>query len=383
MNSLGIAVLIPGWYSFETTGGGKTILELVKAFQKFGADTLFLAPDNCKDYTMQKDELKSPLFLNLFNTPRHLRLFAFPFVIILRFLQIFSLYGKQISNFFSSQSLIIIFTHNDVVSTAFSAFAKKLFYKSKVVLVFPWYHVHDGLGGVLNLCALNFAKQIDILYTESSHNGINAKNSSEMFEEKSFVAGVGIDYAKYRKDETLEPKEYDACFVGRIHPCKGVFDLVRVWKTITAQYPKNRLAIVGEGLPVHEKELRALVAKEHLENNVVLTGYVSEKQKTRIISTSKVLVHPSYAECIPLVFLEAMVCKTPVVTYYLPTYSKLSDLIYCVNLGDEVGLANKIMAVLNHLHECNNQLKLQKSMQYASNSDWQLIAKRLLQKCES
>lgn len=380
MNSLGIAVLIPGWYSFETTGGGKTIVESVKAFQKYGADTLILSPSNCKDYNIQKEEIRSHQFLGLFSTPKRSRVLFFPLVMLVRFFQISLFHLKGIRCFIDHHDLVMVLTHNDVISTAFSIFIKKLFSRNrKIVVVFPWYHVPSGFHGLLTLLALKFIRQVDILYTESSCNNLTEKTFSAIFEKKAFVAGVGIDYVRYQISSVNGTnKGYDACFVGRIHPCKGIFDLVKAWKIVTMHFPQSKLVIVGEGLPAHERELRGLITDIGLERNIDLIGFVPEEHKIAVISNSKVLVHPSYGECIPLVFLEAMACETPIVTYYLPTYVNVKDLIYSVKLGDMRSFANAILDLLNGKNEAKRESKLVNAKLFAYNSDWVSIAKRLL-----
>jgi glycosyltransferase involved in cell wall biosynthesis len=383
---LGIAVLLPGWYSSETTGGGKTILESVKAFQRFGASALILAPANCKDYHIHKSELNKHVYLRLFNTPSVFRFVFFPFVISVRFAQISLKYIKQIKTFIQQQNMTIILSNSDIISTLFSISIKRVFsHNRKIVIVFPWYHIHHGLGGVLTLCALRFVGHADILYTESTINNIVSaeKPSAHVFEAKSFVAGVGIDYAKYQKEASRTKKiEYDACFIGRIHPSKGVFDLIKAWQIVVTRYPKSKLAVVGEGLPMHERELGDLIKQFGLQQNISRLGFVSEKQKINVIFNSKVLVHPSYGECIPLVFLESMVCKTPIVTYYLPTYVDIGKYVFSVKLGDILGLAESILNFIEEKNYKNHVSRLNEAKNYALSSDWKIIAERLLDKSE-
>lgn len=95
-------------------------------------------------------------------------------------------------------------------------------------------------------------------------------------------------------------------FAGRISKEKGILDLIET----AAKLPKEiHLLVLGAG-PEEEKVKEA--AKSH--PNVHYMGYVPKERTISLIRGSDILVQPSLVEGISSTILEAMACKTPVIT---------------------------------------------------------------------
>ncbi len=45
----------------------------------------------------------------------------------------------------------------------------------------------------------------------------------------------------------IEKRKYDACFVGRFHPQKGVLELIDIWKMVCKDNSYAKLAMIGIG----------------------------------------------------------------------------------------------------------------------------------------
>jgi len=127
-------------------------------------------------------------------------------------------------------------------------------------------------------------------------------------------------------------KTYDAIYVGRISPDRGMFDVIEIWKMVTRKEPKARLLIIGGGLPHYVQKLRELIELYKLSNNVTLTGGIEDKEKFSLMSRSKVFVLPSHNEGFCLVISEALSMGLPVVAYELPAllevYGKYPAIFY-------------------------------------------------------
>lgn len=110
-----------------------------------------------------------------------------------------------------------------------------------------------------------------------------------------------------------EPNEDYFIFIGRIDPKKGIDLLINVFNSIKKN--KVKLKILGS-----ENEyciqLKLLVKKLNLENNVEFLGGVFGEEKYHLIANARALIAPSYSEAIGMVNLEAAACKTPVITTY-------------------------------------------------------------------
>ena len=55
----------------------------------------------------------------------------------------------------------------------------------------------------------------------------------------------------------------------------------------------------------------------------------------------------SYEEGIPITFFEGMACGLPIVTYYLPSYAELKNLVIQVPVGNVEILAHRIESLLS------------------------------------
>jgi glycosyltransferase involved in cell wall biosynthesis len=115
-----------------------------------------------------------------------------------------------------------------------------------------------------------------------------------------------------------EPKEkrFDAVFIGRFHPQKGVLELIDIWDYVVQRKKDARLAIIGTG--DLELEVREKIQKYSLEGNVVLFGFKDGIEKLKIFKDSKVVVHPAIYDSGGMAACEAMACGLPGVSFDLP-----------------------------------------------------------------
>lgn len=113
-----------------------------------------------------------------------------------------------------------------------------------------------------------------------------------------------------------QPKQYDVCWIGRVHRQKGIDDLLATLQSLAGVFPDFRAVLMGkvEGL------LRPRVEAMGLGDRVVFSGFVSEEEKLRLFKASRLFLMPSRHEGSPRVVGEALVCGVPVLAYDLATY---------------------------------------------------------------
>ncbi|SPE57101.1 hypothetical protein SBV1_2630017 [Verrucomicrobia bacterium] len=124
----------------------------------------------------------------------------------------------------------------------------------------------------------------------------------------------GMDVAA--ADAAPERKEFDVVWAGRVHPQKGVDDLLATLEWLGKRLPDFRAVIIGRSKTVLEPKIRQL----GLSENVVFTGLVSEAEKFRTLKASRVFVMPSRYESWGIVVGEALASGIPVVAYELECY---------------------------------------------------------------
>lgn len=166
------------------------------------------------------------------------------------------------------------------------------------------------------------------------------------------VAPFGIDVPSDDRGDAATPatggRGRMALFVSRIHPKKGLINLVEAWArlkregaTDSAVRPADRwhLVIAGPDEGGHESEVKARAAALGLsvqtsalpaEGGVVPTadvdfvGPVYDRQKTALYRDADLFVLPSHSENFGVVVLEALACGLPVMTTKATPWGELN-----------------------------------------------------------
>jgi glycosyltransferase involved in cell wall biosynthesis len=99
------------------------------------------------------------------------------------------------------------------------------------------------------------------------------------------------------------------CAVGRLVPVKRFDILLRSMQSVLARVPECKLVIVGDG-PL-EAELKHMAAELNISRAVVFAGY--RRNARAIMAGADVFVLSSDMEGLPIVLLEALAAKVPIV----------------------------------------------------------------------
>lgn len=106
-------------------------------------------------------------------------------------------------------------------------------------------------------------------------------------------------------------KVYDIVYIGRLIYAKGVQDLIVAFSNLVKKFPKQNLYIVGKG--AHKEELERLAQNLNISSKVKFMGEKNKKEVYDILSKTKIFVHPSYTEGLPVSVIEAGVFSLPVI----------------------------------------------------------------------
>jgi glycosyltransferase involved in cell wall biosynthesis len=134
--------------------------------------------------------------------------------------------------------------------------------------------------------------------------------------------------------------------VASFVPEKNHVGLLRIVKRLLDSGQNIKLILIGDGKLRNavEEQIRQL----KLDNHVFTLGYRTDVMT--IVDSAHVFVLPSLIEGLPGVILEAMYCKTPVVTYNVGGISEVvrnGETGWLVPPGDEDGFIRAVGAVLN------------------------------------
>lgn len=103
--------------------------------------------------------------------------------------------------------------------------------------------------------------------------------------------------------------------VGRLCEQKGQLLLVEAAQRLVAQGVDFELVLAGDG--EMRGTIEALVRHYNLQGRVRITGWVSGEQVREEILAARALVLPSFAEGLPVVIMEAMALKRPVISTFV------------------------------------------------------------------
>jgi poly(glycerol-phosphate) alpha-glucosyltransferase len=107
-------------------------------------------------------------------------------------------------------------------------------------------------------------------------------------------------------------------FLGRIHPKKGLINVLHAWKELKElDYvsPENpwHLVIAGWNQNGHREQLEKLGHDLDIGENIHFTGPQFGKEKTATLSQADAFILPSYSEGLPMAVLEAWSHNLPVI----------------------------------------------------------------------
>ena len=102
---------------------------------------------------------------------------------------------------------------------------------------------------------------------------------------------------------------------GRLCEQKGQLLLLEAAKKLHDSGMDFELILAGDG--EMRAEIESLIIKYRLQNKVKITGWISSDEVRNHILSSQALVLPSFAEGLPVVIMEAMSLRRPVISTYI------------------------------------------------------------------
>ncbi|WGV20315.1 glycosyltransferase [Pseudomonas putida] len=103
--------------------------------------------------------------------------------------------------------------------------------------------------------------------------------------------------------------------VGRLCEQKGQLLLLEAVRVLAGRSIACELVLAGDG--EMRGQIEALIARHGLQQQVRITGWISSAQVREEILAARALVLPSFAEGLPVVIMEAMALRRPVLTTYV------------------------------------------------------------------
>ena len=116
-----------------------------------------------------------------------------------------------------------------------------------------------------------------------------------------------------RKHPELAGKRW-LLFLSRIHPKKGVSELLRVWRDTEGDFPQWQLIVAGPDLEGYEPGMRREALNSKIANRVTFAGMLSGSERKAAFANADVFVLPTHSENFGVAIAEALAYGLPVIT---------------------------------------------------------------------
>ena len=132
---------------------------------------------------------------------------------------------------------------------------------------------------------------------------------------KIHVVHCGIDHKFYRgfPDQPLSSRRL-VC-VGRLCEQKGQLLLLDATRILAAKGIEFELVLAGDG--EMRPEIERFIKANRLTSNIRITGWISGEQVRDELLAARALILPSFAEGLPVVIMEAMALRRPVISTFV------------------------------------------------------------------
>lgn len=131
-----------------------------------------------------------------------------------------------------------------------------------------------------------------------------------------FVVRGGVDLSVPDSVPAPAHPSYDAVFIGRLHPQKGIMELMDIWKIVVRQRPWAQLVVIGSGPLGDQAQKKA--AQLGLSDHIHFIGFSDGVEKFKIVKASRIIVHPAVYEVGGMAMAEGLVCGLPGVSFDHP-----------------------------------------------------------------
>jgi len=140
---------------------------------------------------------------------------------------------------------------------------------------------------------------------------------------KIHIVRCGLELEQFTPAPPIAPGNQNLVCVGRLCPQKGQVHIPAAVAALRQRFPALKVILVGDG--ESRGEIEAEIAEHGVAEQVILHGWGTNEQVRRLISDSRALLLPSYAEGLPVVIMEAFAMGRPVISTTIAGIPELVD----------------------------------------------------------
>jgi colanic acid/amylovoran biosynthesis glycosyltransferase len=166
---------------------------------------------------------------------------------------------------------------------------------------------------------------------------------------KIHVVRCGLDRSFFENPmPEFKPTVPRLICVGRLCEQKGQLLLLEAAVRLKASGAQFELVLAGDG--EMRPEVDEFISKQHLESIVHVTGWIDGDRIRRELLAATALVLPSFAEGLPVVIMEAMALRRPVISTYvagIPELVRTGEHGWLVAAGDVEALVQAMQGCID------------------------------------
>ena len=171
-------------------------------------------------------------------------------------------------------------------------------------------------------------------------------------------------------------------FLSTLKPSKNIEGLIEAFSSISGKFPNIKLVIAGKKGWLYESIFEK-VKKLNLQDKIIFTDFVPEKDKPALIAGAKVFCLPSFHEGFGLDVLNAMACGVPVVISDKGSLPEVAgDAGVYVDPNSSKSIADGIRKVLSMDNVEYNKL-VARGLDQVKKFSWEKTALKTLEALES
>jgi len=185
--------------------------------------------------------------------------------------------------------------------------------------------------------------------------------------------GVNTSFYNPNLPRPYKKGEPQLLFVSVLRRYKNTGVLIDAMPQLLKKYPKAHLQIVGTGEDF--QRLKEKIKKLNLEENIEMTGKISDEELRLRYSSCDLYVSASTNEHCPVPAFEAMACGKPLVLSELESHK---EILSASNAGMSFSFTNSsdIHKKIDEVYE-NKNIFSTEALKYAEKHDWLNICKQI------
>lgn len=247
--------------------------------------------------------------------------------------------------------------------------AENPYYSSAIFPLFKEHRVLVSIQGFVRHASNSgyvHEKRVQIeekILKKASHIGIQAEFMKEVINSINPKAEIiKHDYPntipEIIKTSSVENR-YDFVFFARVIKDKGIEDLLYVISRLKKRKNDISLLVIGKILKPYEVQLKNLIQKLDIFNNVVFSGFLTTQQDVyKEAISARICVLPTYHDIIPGTLVESILMKLPAIAYNVGGVPDLNLRNECLILVGKKNLKELEEKMWDLLNDNQKQVKL-------------------------